>query len=101
MTADNLSPEERILRMVKKVLTDVAKDTYTPPGLQHPLTENTILNIRECLMQITARERELAEAAGRPQQMRPHFTDEPSKHPKVVAIDVSGLKKKRPEEDTH
>ena len=49
MSDDNFSKEERILQMMRKVLTDVAKDTYTKPGLKHPLSENTILSIREWL----------------------------------------------------
>ncbi|MEK6748218.1 MAG: segregation and condensation protein A [Pseudomonadota bacterium] len=101
MTDDSLSPEERLLRKVKKVLTNIAKDTYTPPGLQHPLTEETILGIRECLMLISMRERELAEAAGRPMQMRPRFIDEPSTKPAVVPIDISGITKKHSKKDEH
>ena len=46
-TTETLSKEQRILRMVKKTLTDVAKDTYTPPEMRHPLSEQTINNIRE------------------------------------------------------
>lgn len=79
MTAPELSKEERILRMVKRVLTDIAKDTSTPPGMKHPLSEQTIQNIRECLGLISARERELAESAGRPSRSRPEFIDEPKK----------------------
>ncbi|HEC18668.1 MAG TPA: segregation and condensation protein A [Gammaproteobacteria bacterium] len=67
------SPELRILRMMKKVLTDVAKDTYTPPALRHPLSESTINGIRECLVLISARENELAG----PSTYKPRFVDEP------------------------
>jgi hypothetical protein len=51
--------ELRMLRMIKRVLTDVAKDTFTKPGLRHPLSESTILGIRDCLSLVTAREGEL------------------------------------------
>lgn len=98
MSAETLSPEERILRMMKKVLTNVARDTYTPPGLKHPLTEETVMGIRDCLGAISARERELAEAAGRPMNMRPHFIDE---KPAVTPIDISQLKKKNKDEGKH
>lgn len=91
MSESELSKEEQILRMVKKVLTDVAKDTYVKPGLRHPLSDNTILGIRECLSLITAREQELAKEAGRESKMRPRFADEPQD--KVV---VSLDKLKRP-----
>ncbi|MHB8453632.1 MAG: segregation and condensation protein A [Acidiferrobacterales bacterium] len=76
MNTEALSKEERILRAVKKVLTDVAKDTFTRPGVAHPLSDQTIQGIRECFGLIAARERELAEAADRPMSQRPHFTDE-------------------------
>lgn len=79
MSTDDTAPEERILRMVKRVLTEIAKDTSTPPGMKHPLSENTIQGIRDCLALISAREKELAEAAGRPSRARPEFVDEPKK----------------------
>ncbi|MGD8484556.1 MAG: segregation and condensation protein A [Thioalkalispiraceae bacterium] len=90
-----LSKEEQILKMVKKVLTDVAKDTYTPAHLKHPLSEQTILSIRECLVLISAREQELAEAAGRENNMRPRYVDEP---PKSVVVDITGLQKNKDKE---
>lgn len=69
--------EFRILQAMKTTLTDVIKDTATTPGLKHPLSERTIENIRQCLVLITARERELAQEAGVSMNQRPHFTDEP------------------------
>lgn len=86
----DVSKEEQILKMVKKVLTDVAKDTYTPSHLKHPLSEGTIHSIRDCLALISARETELAEEAGRENNMRPRYVDEA---PKSVVVDISGLKK--------
>ena len=94
MTKDESAKEARILRMVKKVLTDIAKDTYTPPQLKHPLSDQTIKGIRECLALITARETELAEQAGKPLTARPRFVDEPKKSV-VVPLDLSKSKKKR------
>ncbi|UCC56545.1 MAG: segregation and condensation protein A [Gammaproteobacteria bacterium] len=83
--------EERILRMVKRVLTDVAKDTYTRPGYRHPLSDGTVNGIRDCLALISARETELAEEAGRPMKMRPRFVDEP-RNSVVVPLNVPGKK---------
>jgi hypothetical protein len=77
MPEQELSKEERILRAVKMVLTGVAKDTATAPGLKHPLSDRTIEDIRQCLSLISAREHELAEAAGRPTSERPRYVDEP------------------------
>ncbi|HEB66970.1 MAG TPA: segregation and condensation protein A, partial [Gammaproteobacteria bacterium] len=36
MSDTDFSKEELILQMMRKTLTDVAKDTYTQPGLRHP-----------------------------------------------------------------
>jgi hypothetical protein len=90
MSGVELSKEEQILKMVKKVLTDIAKDTHVKPGLKHPLSDNTILGIRDCLSLITARELELAKEAGRENNMRPHFIDEPKK---TVVVPIETLKK--------
>jgi hypothetical protein len=69
--------ELRILRLMRKTLTDVARDTQTPPGMRHPLSDDTIENIRDCLRLITARESELAARLGLSQALRPRFSDEP------------------------
>jgi len=79
MSGETISKEERILRMIKRVLTEVAKDTSTPPGVQHPLRDETIQAIRECLSLVAARERELGEESGRANRSRPEFIDEPKK----------------------
>ena len=89
MSEQELSQEERILRVMKRVLTDVAKDTYARPGFRHPLSDDTIKGMRDCLALITAREHELAEAAGRPKNLRPRFRDEPQSSV-VVSLDVPG-----------
>jgi hypothetical protein len=97
MADQELSREERILRVMKRVLTDVAKETYTRPGYRHPLSDATIQSIRDCLSLIAAREAELAETAGRPMNLRPRFVDVP-KTPVVVKLDVKNRKDKDGEE---
>ena len=77
MTDEELTKEERVLRVMKRVLTNIAKDTYTRPGHRHPLSDDTVNDIRNCLSLITAREAELNEAAGRAMNHRPRFVDEP------------------------
>ncbi len=79
-----LNKEEVILRAVKNILTRVVKDTATPPELKHPLKDDTILAIRDCLGLISGREQELAQEAGREMNMRPKFTDEPEPQGEVV-----------------
>jgi len=65
-------------------LARVIKDTATPHGMRHPLTDGTIEDLRQCLALISARERELAGAAGQPTQARPRFSDEPTGQNSVV-----------------
>lgn len=84
MNEHDLSAEETILRTVKRVLTEVIKDTATQPGLKHPLSESTINGLRDCLILITNRQHELAEAAGRSWNDRPHYKDEPRPQGDVV-----------------
>jgi len=76
--------ELKVLRAVKMVITNVIKDTTTEPGMKHPLSNDTINDIRQCLGLITARENELS-----PMTQRPRFTDEPEK----VVVSLSSLKK--------
>lgn len=92
MSNDTLSKEAQILMVMRKVLTDVARDTYTKPGLKHPLSENTIINIRDCLALISARESELAKDEGREMNMRPRYVDEPE-NTVVIPIDKIGHKR--------
>lgn len=98
MSEPELTTEERILRMMKRVLTDVAKDTAPEPGIRHPLSENTIQGIRECLALITTREQELAKEHGRNTNARPRFIDEP-KTEVVVPLDIKSMKKGAKKED--
>ncbi len=84
MSQNELSMEERILQAVKLTLANVIKDTATPHGMRHPLSDQTIQDLRQCLALISARERELAEAAGRPKGGRPRFADEPAREGKPI-----------------
>ena len=87
MNSQTNSPESRILSMVKKVLTDIAKDTYTHPGMRHPLSDNTINSMRSCLDLIVAREAELKAEQGNVSTRKPRFVDEPADHV-VVQLDT-------------
>ena len=92
MSSAEPSKEELILKSVKMVITQVAKDTATEPGLKHPLSEQTIRDLRDCMVLITAREQELAIEAGRPMEQRPRFVDEPRPSDDVV-VPISSIKK--------
>jgi hypothetical protein len=84
MSNSGLSIEERILQAVRLTLAGVIKDTATPHGMRHPLSDSTIQDMRQCLALISARERELAEAAGRPIGGRPEYTDEAAQQDRVI-----------------
>lgn len=85
--SNDTTTEERILRVMKRVLTDIAKETFAKPGYRHPLSEDTMENMRQALALISAREAELNEAAGRPMNARPRFIDEPQSSV-VVSLDL-------------
>lgn len=91
MTEPELTTEERVLRMMKRTLTDIARDTAPEPGLRHPLSEGTIQGIRECLQLITSREQELATEHGRNTSARPRYVDEP-RDEVVVPLNINTLK---------
>lgn len=76
MSNKDISKEEEILQLVKNTLTTIARDTYTPPELTHPLSSDTINQIRNCFSVITQRQQELACARGEEFNDRPHFIDE-------------------------
>jgi len=81
MSETELSMEARILQAVKRTLASVVRDTATPHGMRHPLSDATIEDLRQCLSLISARERELAAEASR---AKPRFADEPG--PQVVRL---------------
>lgn len=88
------SDEENILRAVKQVLTLVIKDTATAPGLKHPLSDDTIIYMRQCLALISTREQELDSLSGRERKLRPHYTDEPVRQAESVSVSFVDFKKK-------
>jgi hypothetical protein len=92
-SADSESKEARVLRAMKRTLTGVIRDTTTAPGHRHPLSDETIEDIRQCLMLISARERELAEEGGGSQTMRPYYSDEPKKSVAVPVGEIGKAKK--------
>ena len=88
--------EYRVLKAMKIVLTGVVRDTAVPPGHKHPLSDSTIEDIRQCLMLISTRERELLIEAGEEAGMVPRFIDEPQAAT-VVPISKIGRNKKKDE----
>jgi len=96
MSEETPNKEDRILSVMRSILIDVIKDTTTEPGLKHPLTDNTINNIRHGLDLITARQRELAEEQGESWDLRPSYPPEPQQQTKDgVVVQLSSVKKKK------
>ena len=88
----DLTAEQRILTMMKRVLTDVARDTHARPGRAPVLSEHTVLGIRDCLGVISAREAEIAKETDSESNMRPRYIDEA----KVVqTVSVDSIRKKK------
>ena len=88
--SDTPSKEREIMMVMRKVLTSIVREvTPEHKSLRHPLSDQTIQDIRNCLGLITAREKELADESGRTAQERPYFVDEPPKS-KVVPISAIG-----------
>lgn len=75
---------------MRKTLAAVIKDVTPPPGMKHPLSPNTIEDVRQCLGLIAAREKELADADGRGGD-RPYYADEP---PTATVVPLSGIGKR-------
>jgi hypothetical protein len=78
MSEEDFSKEQRILRVMRKVLASIVKDATPQPGMLHPLSERTIEDIRDCFGLISAREKELAEELGLAQE-RPYYPGDEKK----------------------
>lgn len=98
--SDDSQKEREILVVMRKVLANIIKDT-TPEfkTMKHPLSGNTIEDIKLCLGLIVARERELAEAVGMAQS-RPYYKDEKTKADVVPISKIGGLKKQEDPADS-
>ena len=77
MNTEDLSKDQQILIALRKTLSSVVRETTPPPGMQHPLTGQTIEDIKQCFVLIAAREKELAEEKGEINTSRPRYADEP------------------------
>lgn len=78
MSEPTLTKEQRILRVMRKVLAQIVKDVTPTAERTNPLQESTIRDIRDLFGLIAEREAELARQAGLVEE-RPHFSDEPRK----------------------
>lgn len=77
MSTDFHSKEHQILATLRKVLSEVVRDTTPKPGRPHALTPQTVDNVKLCFQLITSREKEIIEEAGSKMDKRPRYADEP------------------------
>lgn len=77
MTDREYSKEQRILRVLRKVLASIVKDTTPAPGQPQLLQESTRHDIRDLFGLIAEREAELAKEDGVVVNEKPYFTDAP------------------------
>lgn len=89
METDHLTKEQRILRVMRKVLSSVVKDITPQPGQGSPLSEQTIADIKECFGLIAAREKELQLEQGHT-DMRPYY---PGEEPATKVVQLVRPKK--------
>jgi len=85
MSTEELSKEQRILRLMRKTLGNVVKDVTPVGGRTNPLSESTIRDIKDCFGLISERERELAEALNF-DQAKPYYADGDPPSAKVISI---------------
>jgi hypothetical protein len=85
------SKEQSILIAMRSTLTAIVRDVTPPPGMRHPLSAQTIEQVRACLGLIAAREKELADAQGRGGE-RPYYADEP---PAAQIVSIETLKRRK------
>ncbi len=83
---DEKAKEKRIMIMMRQVLSAVARETVPPAGMRHPLSDNTIQGIRDCLSLISAREQELNIELDEQNEARPRYADE-AKTANVVSLE--------------
>ena len=77
MSTDFHSKEHQILTTLRKVLSEVVRDTTPKPGRPHALKPQTVDNVKLCFQLITSREKEIIEEAGGEMDKRPRYADEP------------------------
>ena len=97
MNEEMLSKEQRILRVLRKVLANIVKDATPAPGMPHPLKESTIYDIRDLFGLISEREAELADQTKPDRNEKPSYTDDPRKS-NVISMPKSASKKKSGDE---
>ncbi len=87
------SKEQEVLTIMRQILGAVVRETTPPAGMRHPLSSQTIEDIKNCFALIAAREKELCDAQGIA-PAKPYYVDEAREDVKVVPISNIGKPKK-------
>jgi hypothetical protein len=85
MTTEELSKEQRILRLMRKTLGNIVKDVTPAAGSTNPLSDSTIQDIKDCFAMIAEREKELAEALNF-NKAKPYYVDGEQPNVKTISI---------------
>lgn len=94
MNEEILSKEQRILRVLRKVLANIVKDATPAAGMPHPLKESTILDIRDLFGLISEREAELANLSNPDRNEKPYFSDD-ERQSNVIKMPQATKKEKK------
>ena len=70
--------EAQVLREMRLILTEIARETAVHREARHVLSDDPIIRMRDCLALISAREKELNEARGVEMSSRPKLGIEKS-----------------------
>lgn len=95
MDAD-LKKELDVLVVLRKVLSSVVREITPDPGMRHPLSESTLEDVRHGFLLISAREKEISEALGKPSLHRPVYKGDT---PKTNVVKMHGLKSSKKNDD--
>ena len=75
--------EAQVLREMRLILTEIARETAVHREARHVLSDDTIVRMRDCLSLISAREKELNEARGVKMSSRPKIGNDKSRSVRV------------------
>jgi hypothetical protein len=85
MDTEELSKEQRILRLLRKTLGNVVRDVTPLGGRANPLSDSTIQDIKDSFALISEREKELAEKLNF-DQAKPYYTDGEKPNANVISF---------------
>lgn len=91
MDAD-LKKELDVLVALRKIISGVVREITPDPGMRHPLSDQTIEDVRQGFILIAAREKEITEAMGKPSLHRPLYKGDT---PKTNVVKLHGIKSEK------